>query len=356
MKLGIASGDWLSPAKAPDKRQHWGGSGWARIGQYLPFLPDSYEVITGTLAWNTTHLSILDEFGSVHDVDVILMQRLMHSGIDEAIKKSRAHGIKVINDIDDWYWGVSTSNMAFNHNHPKTNPSENINHYSKTLAASDLVTCSTPYLMGRVSSFVHSRTELLPNYVDAGKYPAHEDNGSTQPLVGWVGSTAHRSGDIETLRGILDVMAKKDEILLYHGGSAPNYPTFASKLGVPEHLVMTAPIATTEMYPSLMIMDIGVIPLANMPFNRAKSDIKGLEYAAAGIPFIAQNLDAYIDLQLSLGIGRTAKRANNWINHLNELRLNPTLRQEEGAFNREAVQARDIKIGAKRLVEILDSV
>lgn len=209
MRLGIASGDWLSPAKAPDKKQHWGGSGWARVGQYLPFIPDSYTVVTGTLAWNTTHLTILDEFGNTNDVDILLMQRLMHSGLDVAIKKSRACGVKVINDIDDWYWGVSTSNLAFNHNHPKINPAENTNHYSKTLAASDLVICSTPYLRGRVSSFVRSPIEVMPNYVDASKYPAHEDSGSTKPLVGWVGSTAHRSGDIETLRGVLDVMAKK---------------------------------------------------------------------------------------------------------------------------------------------------
>lgn len=356
MKLGIASGDWLSPSKAPDNRHHWGGSGWARVGQYLPFLPESYEVVVGTLAWDTHHLVILDEFGATHDVDTIFMQRLMHGGLDAAIKKSRAHGIKVINDIDDWYWGVSTSNMAFNNNHPKHNPNENTNHYSKTLAASDLIVCSTPYLRGRVSSFVRSPIEIMQNSVDTGKYTQHEDSGSTTPVVGWVGSTAHRSNDIETLKGVLDVMAKKDEIVLYHGGAAANYPSFASKIGVPEHMVMTAPIAPTEMYPSLMIMDIGVIPLANIPFNRAKSDIKGLEYAAAGIPFIAQNLDAYIDLQLSLGIGRLAKRANNWVSHLNELRLNPSLRAEEGARNREAVKARDIKNGAKRLVEILDSL
>jgi hypothetical protein len=105
-----------------------------------------------------------------------------------------------------------------------------------------------------------------------------------------------------------------------------------------------------------MIMDIGIIPLANIPFNRAKSDIKGLEYAAAGIPFVAQNLDAYIDLQLSLGIGRLAKKAINWKKHIEELRLNPSLRQEEGAYNRDAVKARDLKVIAKRFVELLDSL
>jgi hypothetical protein len=119
---------------------------------------------------------------------------------------------------------------------------------------------------------------------------------------------------------------------------------------------MTAPIATTETYPSLMIMDIGIIPLRDIPFNRCKSDIKGLEYAASGIPFIAQNLDAYCDLHSSLGIGRIAKRPDNWLRHLEELRTNPKLRAEEGAYNREAVAVRDTKYGVKRIVEILDSL
>lgn len=354
MKLGIASGDWLSPAKAPDNQHHWGGSGWARVGQYIPYLGD--DLVVGTLVWNKTHLSIMDASGEYHDVDTILMQRLMHAGLNETIRESQAQGIKVINDVDDWYWGVSPSNMAFNHNHPKTNPKENTNHYSKTLAASDLIICSTPYLRGRLESFVHSPIEIAPNSVDLSKYEKHQDSGNERPIVGWVGSTAHRSGDIETLRGILDTLAKRDEVVLYHGGHHESFPSFASRLGVPEHLVMTAPICTTETYPSLMIMDIGVIPLANIPFNRCKSDIKGLEYAAAGIPFVAQSLDAYIDLQLTLGIGRVAKKPINWIRHLDELRKNPALRAEEGAYNREAVQSRDIKIGANRLVDILNNL
>ena len=354
MKLGIASGDWLSPAKAPDKLHHWGGSGWARVGQYLPYI--QHDFVVGTLAWNRDHLAIIDEHKVVQDVDVILMQRLMHAGLDQAILESRSQGIKVVNDIDDWYWGVSTSNLAFNHNHPKTNPNENINHYSKTLAASDLIICSTPYLRSRVENFVRCPIELMLNSIDTNKYLAHEDRGGTRPIVGWVGSTNHRSNDIETLKGVVDVMARNDDIGLYHGGNALNAPSFASKLGVSEHLVMTAPISTTEMYPSLMIMDIGIIPLANIPFNRAKSDIKGLEYAAAGIPFVAQNLDAYVDLQLSLGIGRLAKKAINWKKHIEELRLNPSLRQEEGAYNRDAVKARDLKVIAKRFVELLDSL
>ena len=354
LRVGIASGDWVSPTRSHDKTQHWGGSGWARIGQYVDKLP--FEVHVGTLTWNRTHLAIFDPYGEPQDVDVILMQRLMHKGIAKHIKQSQAAGIKIINDIDDWYWGVSPSNMAFRHNHPTHNANENTNHYKATLSASDLVLCSTPYLRERISEFVNCPIEITPNTIDTSKYSQHVDSGSTTPIVGWVGSTGHRSNDIETLKGIIDPMVRNELIHLYHGGHIDNYPSFASLLGLSPYDVMTAPIATTEMYPSLMIMDIGIIPLNTIPFNRCKSDIKGLEYAASGIPFIAQNLDAYCDLNASLGIGRIAKRPVNWLRHLEELRTNPKLRAEEGLFNREKVVARDIKYGVQKLAEIISAL
>ena len=34
-------------------------------------------------------------------------------------------------------------------------------------------------------------------------------------------------------------------------------------------------------------IDIGIAPLSDVPFHHAKSAIKGLEYPAAGVPFIA---------------------------------------------------------------------
>jgi hypothetical protein len=38
---------------------------------------------------------------------------------------------------------------------------------------------------------------------------------------------------------------------------------------------------------------VGLVPLTRGPFNEAKSYLKGLEYAAAGIPFIATPTEEY---------------------------------------------------------------
>jgi len=97
------------------------------------------------------------------------------------------------------------------------------------------------------------------------------------------------------------------------------------------------------------------VPLTNMPFNRCKSDIKGLEYAAAGVPFVASNLDACIELQQELGIGRIAKKPVNWIKHIREL-SDYRVRKEEAERNLELVRHRDISNGVKFLTDVISNV
>ena len=353
LRLGIASGDWVHPRKTPDNKERWGGSGWARIGQYVEHLP--FDTVHGVLTWVRDHLAIMDATGELHDVDVILMQRMMNDGIADHIRESQAQGIKIINDIDDWYWGLSPSNDAFHHNHPKNNPKVNFNHYRKIISRSDLVISSTPYLASRVAEFCQAPIVVSKNTVDLTRFTPREHIDTPQPIVGWVGSTKHRSGDLEILKGILPAMLRTESIRLFHGGTLPKSPSFASRVGVMDGEVETMPLVPHDEYPNLMVMDIGLVTLTNMPFNRSKSDIKGLEYAAAGVPFIASNLDAYIELQQDLGVGRLAKKPVNWIKHIKELSHYET-RQEEAERNREAVKARDISVGIKTLTDIISNV
>lgn len=353
LKVGIASGDWVHPKKTPDRKQRWGGSGWARVGQYVEHLP--FDVTVGTLTWVRDHLAIMTPEEKLVDVDVILMQRLMHAGIPEHMVESQKQGIKIINDIDDWYWGLSPANDAFNHNHPKRNPTENFNHYRKIISRSDLVISSTPYLSSRISEFCQAPIVLAKNTVDLSRFTPREHHDSDAITIGWVGSTKHRSGDLEILKGIIPSIVRGGNVKLFHGGNMLNSPTFASRVGVPEKQVQTMPLVPHDSYPDLMVMDIGLVPLTNMPFNRCKSDIKGLEYAAAGVPFIASNLDAYIELQRELGVGRLAKKAPNWFKHVKDL-SNYKVRKEEAEQNRELVRSRDIEHGIKALTDIISNL
>ena len=354
MKVGFGSSDWSLTVREESGHPVWGGSGYVRLGQYADLLP--FEVVAGALCWGHGFFGVTDWNGVHHfDCDVIVMQRVMFEDIPNKMDAAKASGQVLVNDVDDWYWGLSTSNGAFAASHPKNNPQENVNHYRSIVARSSVITTSTPYLKDRLSQFAKCDIEVLPNCVKVETFTPHIDSGSDVPVVGWVGSTAHRSGDLELLSGILGPMAERGSIRLHHSGNVPQHPQFADVVNVDRELVTTLPMSSPEKYPELLVMDIGLAPLSSMAFNRAKSAIKLLEYSAAGIPAVVSKLDAYEDCHNEFGLGRLARRPKDWIRNIQQL-CDPEVRAEEGKRAHERVQACDTSFGAKRMAELLSSL
>jgi glycosyltransferase involved in cell wall biosynthesis len=283
------------------------------------------------------------------------MQRLMHDSLADHIYKARSVGQIVVNDLDDWYWGLDPANDAFSSSHPKTNPRENRDHYKKVIASSDMVTVSTQYLADRIKSFVHCPIIVLENTVDIARFTPHVHTDSSVPVVGWVGATSHRSSDLEIMKGVINPLLANNDIKFQHSGHYSHAVSVASKLGLHEDQVSVLDAVDARDYPSLLTMDVGIAPLRDTPFNHAKSDIKLLEYSASGIPWIGSSLSAYEGLRKSWGIGRTASKPSQWLKHLKDLR-DPVRRADEGEALLEAVRSRDISLGAHRLSSLIDSL
>lgn len=101
--------------------------------------------------------------------------------------------------------------------------------------------------------------------------------------------------------------------------------------------------------------DIGIVPLNDIPFNRAKSFIKGLEYAAAGIPFVASNLPEYKYLA-DAGVGRVASLREEWEHHLDSF-MNVAKREEESRKARVVVSKKfSIKQTAPQWIEVFNKI
>lgn len=348
-KIGFASGDRV---KDHNGKEQWGGSGWARLGQYVERLDDT--VVAGTLVWHEDHFYIKDANDALVDVSIVVLQRLMHDNLADHIYKARAYGQIVINDLDDWYWGLSPSNDAFKSSHPKTNPNENTSHYKKVIGASDLVVVSTSYLRERIKPWVMCPIVVLKNTIDVSRFTALE-HGAGVPRIGWAGSTSHRSGDLELMRGVIPQLVRSGEFTFQHSGHSEHSPAVHKLFKLAEEQVFTVPLVESTLYPSSLTMDIGIAPLSDTPFNHAKSDIKLLEYSSSGIPWIGSPRTAYRELKEEWGIGRLAKNGQQWIKHLNELK-DPEVRALEGIALREKAWTRDISIGAHALQQILNEI
>lgn len=371
MRIGLASNDWAVRALDADGRPTWGGSGWARLGlpgRHLARL--GLDVVEGTVVFDKRRGRFLVRtwpvFGQdendpdlMVDVDLIVLQRWMFASIAVEAPTAIANGQAVVNDLDDHFWALDPRNQASWASDPRRNPVENRSHYRDVLRASSAVTVSTPYLadVAKKDLGVRVPIHVIPNHVDLDRFArVYEENrlrvavsrggflSETRPTLGWVGATPWRSGDVETLAGVLGPFMAQHRLTGYHGGHLEGAATYQDQADLQGHRVITKAMVPIDQYPTLFDgLGIGVVPLRDVPFNRAKSWIKGLEYAAAGVPFVAQDLPEYVRL-VARGIGRVAKRPKDWTRQMAAL-LPPEARLEEIESNHRAAKSLDIRQG-----------
>jgi len=357
LKIGYVTSDWGTYEDDTGVRHLLvGGSAWYRT--HLPAMElqkHGFSTVVGEqVATSPDGLVILDwQTGEEHDdCDVIVMQRIMNDFGVDLVQCARGAGQAVVNDIDDWYWGLHPANNAYYATDPRKNPHSNRAHYKETLVASDVVICSTPFLVDRMAEFGASPA-LARNAIDLDRWSPVDPRELS--AVGWVGSTSHRSGDLETLKGVLGPFVERNGLTFHHGGFDGGHPHAGALAGLDYKYCTNTPLCQIELYPGhFQFMDISVVPLNKIDFNQAKSYIKGLESAASGLPFIAQDTDEYKFLK-SQGIGRVAKRPADWVRHLNDL-LDPEVRVSEGRRNRELASRFDISTNWKVWAEIYESL
>jgi hypothetical protein len=362
MKVGFVSADW---SDIPDPETGFpspGGSCWYRVAMpALELAKNGIETVQCeliSLDRSSTDRGIwLHDFGGqVHDdCDVVVLQRWMGEEAPEVIRHARKSGQIVVNDIDDWYWGLSTKNAAFKAIDPKLNPECNKDHYAAAIAASDAAIVSTEFLEQKISR-LNRNCHVIRNAIDLHRWKPQEVPEDPANNIGWVGSTFHRSGDLETLRGVLGPLVKSVDGTFIHAGVFGDAVHAGILAGVEESRLRTRPGCSIFEYPTLFEgIDVGIVPLYDMPFNHAKSYIKGVEYAAAGVPFIAQDTPEYRFLRDEYGVGYTAKRAKDWIAKFRKLQVREE-RVQAVEQNLQGIQPLDIRLRWKEWADLFYSL
>jgi glycosyltransferase involved in cell wall biosynthesis len=262
-----------------------------------------------------------------------VLKLLMHESVPALIEVMQSKGERVIIDIDDFHFGLDPENVAYHATNPHVNPESNRAFYEIGIRKADTVTVSTDFLADFYSGRVRD-VRLIRNGIDAERFtPVAQPQ---MPTFGWVGATWWRSGDIEILSEWLPGFVKDHGVPVQHAGHIPNDPRhFAVRAGL--RRVQTKLMTTISDYPRLLSgFHVGLVPLTRKPFNEAKSFLKGLEYAAAGIPFIATPTEEYRILYES-GVGRLADSPDEWRDHAMEL-LDPDIRRAEAERQRAIVE------------------
>jgi hypothetical protein len=340
MILGVITDDYY-----PNDGHRWGGTGWARIGKYLAHLPGEWDIHVASSVWPADEqgLSITDRYGKRVYPDVLWCQRVSMPNFAAEVMAARVCGQRVVTDLDDLIWDVEKGTIAaakWDHN--------TILNFIQAMTVSDQVVASTTWLSSRLLYDFKIPSVVIPNTIDVEAFTQVKQRHGT-PYVGWAGSTITRTGDLDILADALWQMDKK--VKFQHSGHFNGLTSFEDITGrKPDKVVQGV---HPKDYPSVLDFHIGAVPLKLSNFNRAKSDIKGIEYAAAGIPFVASSTPAYKQLQKQWGpIVRLARTTEEWVEHFTDL-LDFQTRQDDGKKLRELSWRRDIPNATKELKHVL---
>lgn len=246
------------------------------------------------------------------DSNVFIGQRVCQDGPTALVRGMKTSDMPLIYEVDDDLLDLHETNLAH-----KFYSQDNIQANVKAnIIAADHVTVTNAHLAENLSKYNRS-ISILPNYIDASLLSVKPFRKETKKLmVGWAGSATHMiDADMasEALRS-LSVPLKTI------GWDLGGY------LGMKSiHKPWRAQVTT---YYKDLNFDIGICPLADTSFNRSKSPIKALEYAAMGIPVVASNVGPYADFvteDFGILVNNDTK---SWTDAIQTLIHDETLRHE----------------------------
>lgn len=290
----------------------------------------------------------LDESGKMvqvvipRDADVMVFQRLSSAMMIDGIKIMRDNGVAVVIDVDDDMRAIDQRNPAWNVLHPKTGgkvEEYNWQNASRACDAATLVTVSTDTLLSRYA--VHGRGAVLRNCVPEVLLSIIHDE--VPGTIGWGGALHTHPDDPQVVGPTLGRLQREGFKVKIVGPPRGTRQAFA--LG--EEPESTGPVPIGAWPHELAKLSVGIAPLNDTRFNRAKSWLKMMEYAAVGVPCVGSPTLEYRRLH-ALGVGLLADSPRDWYRHCRMLLLNDEKRGELSAVGRAAIAELTIERNAWR--------
>lgn len=281
------------------------------------------------------------------DADLIIFQRPLDNAMTATIKQAKRQGIATIVEIDDDFSTVHKDNVAHGAMHGKGSGHQWV---ASASAEADLVIVSTPQLAKYAR---HGRYEVLRNCVPDSIFdtPVEKPSQDKWPRIGWTGTVQTHPYDLQETKGRLKSLLLTNDLPFNVIGDGDNV---ARNLGLSaETSVFATGWVELDMFYQYVAsyIDIGIVPLELSPFNQAKSALKGLEYAALGIPFVASPTREYELLEVN-GIGKIAKSPGDWAKHIQRMIDRPAETERIANEARDRIRAAHVySVNAPKWIE-----
>ncbi len=251
--------------------------------------------------------------------DIVFIQRLFLSSW--LLKQLQKKKVSIRYDFDDAIYL------------DKPGESVNLKRTVTMIQAASKVMVSTPELVDFCKTY-NCSPDIIATPVDTGRIrpgPVKKDDSTF--TIGWIGSPSTTKYLEEIARPLVKVSKVRKINLLVVGADLRQYT-------LPDIPVTRAKWDYEQEPQLLQQMTIGVMPLPDNEWTRAKAGYKLLLYMSAGLAVIASPVGINKEIIVNGETGFLAQNQEEWIKYFIQLCDDPLLRNKMGARGRNLVMAR----------------
>lgn len=333
-----------------------GGCGYFRCVQPAKFLTRAGLANAKSVLQNPTPEELLE-------ADLVVMQYMGDMGASNIAGFCAQNNIPFMTEFDDFVHHVSPHNDG---GYPAWNPSTLHTHRSMEMTKRAFgVTVSTPQLAKEYFPY-NPMMYIVPNYLDRDLW--------TNPLIrkldgkiriGWAGGNAH-ADDLKMVSGVITKLVKefKGKVIFETLGMTAHelhdvfplreFPEQCPSCGY-EGNIHHWPGESLQNYPMTLASkgwDLAIAPVIGNSFGQAKSALKVMEYAAAGIPMVVSPIPSYREAEKGNAQIRFAETFEEWYDELKDLIQNPEKREAIARHNKEWAEGNWIQDHIKEIFEV----
>jgi glycosyltransferase involved in cell wall biosynthesis len=281
------------------------------------------------------------------DAEVIVLQRITHKLLWQAIPLMRANGVSVIIDIDDDLGKVHPTNPAYKWLHPKNTGDHSYVNLDKACSVASWVITSTPALQKVYAP--HGRGTVLENMIPQSMLDTPRNDGG---CFGWTGYLLSHPNDPQVTGTAVQRLVREG----FKFSMVGNPEGIAREFRITDDEVnATGVVPITEWPNALATLHVGMAPLAATSFNESKSWLKPQELAAVGVPCVMTPRPAYRTLH-NLGVGVLANSPKDWYREIKRLMTDDAWYEEVANRSKAAVSLLTIEQNAFRWLETWQTV
>lgn len=273
----------------------------------------------------------------LREADVLIVNNLCDPDILPVVRNRKNSGKLTVYELSDDLNDIPPSNPVRGF----YSQAKNLLLIKRLANYCDGLQFSSPELQ-RKFGYLNHVSAVFPNHM-LEIPPERKRNPSKMLTVGWGGSLGHLQ-DMERISGpLIDWITSRKDVRL-HLMCADSIRALFNRLPT-DRITRFETGSLQDYYKFVSQLDIGLAPLEDIAFNRSRSDVKFLEYAAHGVVPVVQASGPYLE---SVQNGRTGflfKSTMDLISILDKLASDVSIR------NGVAIEARDYVLRERNQLE-----